>query len=70
MDTLEKLNKDYPCDKRKGYGSSGCGSCKKNNDNVNTKKIDCGLYNHSVMHYDCEECSYQERIGKYRILKK
>lgn len=67
MDTLQRLNNDYPCDKRKGYSKSGCGSCKGSGKGG---KIQCGLHNYPVPAYECEECSYQERIGRSRALKK
>ena len=72
MDTLERLNNEYPCDKRGGYKGNGCGSCKKNKkkeeEPVKGGKIICNLHNYPVPPYECEECPYQERTGKSRAL--
>ena len=70
MDTLERLNRDYPCDKRKGYAGTSCPGCNKNkNPNVSPKggKIKCDMHG-PVPSYECEECPYQERVGRSRAL--
>lgn len=72
MDTLERLNKDYPCDKRDGYAGSGCSGCnkkKKDTKPVKGGKIKCNLHNYPVPSYECEECPYQERVGRSRALE-
>lgn len=71
MDTLDRLNRDYPCDKRKGYIGTGCAGCSKKKDSKDPPKggkIDCKLHNYGVPSYECEECPYQERVGKSRAL--
>ncbi len=71
MDTLERLNREYPCDKRRGYSGTGCSSCSKKKNTTppsQNGKIDCGLHNYPVPPYECEECPYQERVGRNRAL--
>ena len=71
MGKLEKLNMDYPCDKRKGYAGTKCANCKGKNKNTEPTtggKIMCELHNYPVPPYECEECPYQERTGRSRAL--
>lgn len=63
----ERLQRDYPCDKRKGMGWGGC--CNQPKRPV-PGKVDCALHHHIVPWYECEECPYQERIGKQRELER
>jgi len=58
---LRRLNREYPCDKRRGVGTSGCCNQPKVKD-VNA--IDCELHGRSIYWNECMDCPYQENHPK------
>lgn len=57
MEKLQEMNQNLPCDKRVGYGTTGCscdGSLKENRD-----KVKCGYYNQDVRWDRCINCNHQ-----------
>lgn len=54
---LDKVNADYPCDMRKGYGKG----CKCHNGGVDKALLHCAYYRRNIKVFQCEACRYQKK---------
>lgn len=54
---LEKLNEEYPCDRRTGHGKG----CACTNNGIDTRLIRCTYYNGNVRIHQCHACRYQKK---------
>jgi hypothetical protein len=56
---LDKLNAQYPCDKRTGHAKA-C-DCAALENPVETKLVRCEYYKSNVRESQCKDCRYQRR---------
>lgn len=60
---LEKLNREYPCDKRGGYGVLKHCNCKDDDgkDKIDKTRIMCLMRDKVLLPMSCKVCLYQKQ---------
>ena len=61
---IDALNRNFPCDKRRGYAKACDCRAQQDPDGLDRKLVNCDFYRKNVKGAQCKSCYYQRRYIK------